>query len=149
MPRTGTSAGMVLESTRRMRTDPSRELIEQHDALRAIMDDCEQLADDIDAGHGDLARLSREVSKLRVAFEAHNVHEDTVLPTILRGAVGDVRFLYMVADHLEEHRALRASLDGPPADLRATLYSLRAHLAGEERMFAAAGALRADAVTLS
>jgi len=115
-----------------------RELIDQHDALRVLMDDCEQAADDIDARRGDLGHLSREVTKLRVAFEAHNLYEDTVMPAILRDAVGDVRVSHMVADHLDEHRALRDRLNGPPAELRAALYLLRAHLAAEERVFASA-----------
>ena len=39
----------------------------------------------------------------------------------------------MFADHVQEHRALRHRLDGPTGELRAALYGLRAHLAGEER----------------
>jgi len=122
--------------------DALRELIDQHDELRVIMDDCEEEADAIDASRGDLARLSRKIATLQATFEAHNLYEDTVMPSILRDTVGDIRVSYMVADHLEEHRALRARLNGPPAELRATLYSLRAHLATEERMFLAAGQSR-------
>jgi hypothetical protein len=47
------------------------------------------------------------------------------------------------ADHVDEHRALRHRLDGPTAELRATLYELRAHLAGEERYFLTSRILRA------
>ncbi len=127
-----------------------RELFEQHEALRVLMDECEQAADDIDVDRGDLGRLTREVTKLRAAFEAHNLYEETLLPSILRDqdAFGDVRVSYMVADHADEHRTLRARLDGSTAELRATLYSLRAHLAAEERVFLSARVLRDDVVAV-
>ena len=143
--------GTLLEALTAMRpSDALRELFEQHEALRTIMDDCEQAADDIDAGRGDFGRLARDITKLRMAFEAHNIHEETLLPKILRelDAFGDVRVSYMVADHIDEHRALRARLDGPTADLRSALYSLRAHLAGEERMFLSSRVLRDDVVAV-
>jgi ABC-type transporter Mla subunit MlaD len=127
-----------------------RQLFDQHESLRAIMDDCEQLADEVDAGRGDLVQLVREVAKLRVAFEAHNRTEEQLLPSILRelDAFGDVRVDYMLTDHIHEHRALHQRLDVPTAELRATLYDLRAHLAAEERTFLSARVLRDDLVTI-
>lgn len=134
-------------------TEPSKaldELLRQHEMLRAAMDDCELLADRVDAGHGNLGELVREVTALRQAFEAHNHYEEQVLRPILRAldAFGETRIEYMFADHVQEHRALRHRLDGPTAELRATLYGLRAHLAGEERYFLSARVLKDDVVNV-
>jgi hypothetical protein len=134
-------------------TEPSEvlaELVRQHEMLRASMDQCEQLADRVDAGRGDIGALVREVARLRGAFEAHNHFEEQVLRPILRtlDAFGDVRIEYMFADHVDEHRALRHRLDGPTAELRVTLYQLRAHLAGEERYFLSARVLRDGVVSV-
>jgi hypothetical protein len=127
-----------------------RELFEQHDSLRVLMDNCEQLADQLDADTTALGRLVQQVARLRVAFEAHNRHEEHMLPSILRDldAFGDVRVRCMMHDHASEHSALRASLDGPAAELRATLSELRAHLAAEERIFLSARILRDDVVNV-
>ena len=134
-------------------TEPSRaleELVRQHELLRAMMDDCEQLADNIDRGKGDVGALVREVARLCERFEAHNQFEESILRPILRtlDAFGDVRIEYMVADHIAEHRALRQRLDGPTAELRAALYELRAHLVGEERWFLSARVLRDDVINV-
>lgn len=134
-------------------TDPSQvlgELVRQHAMLRAQMDECEALADRLDAGRGDVGALVRGVASLRAAFEAHNQFEEQVLRPILRSldAFGEARIEHMFADHVDEHRALRGRLDGPTAELRATLYELRAHLAGEERYFLSARILRDDVITV-
>ena len=116
------------------------ELLQQHEMLRQSMDECEQLADRIDAGRGDIGALVREVGSLREAFEVHNDFEELILRPLLRGldAFAEARVDQMCADHVVEHRALRGRLDGPTAELRATLYELRSHLATEERYFRAA-----------
>ena len=116
------------------------ELVRQHDLLRASMDRCEHLADLVDVGRGNLGELVGLVATLREAFVAHNHYEEQILRPILRthDAVGETRIAYMVADHVQEHRALLQRLDGPTGELRATVYSLRAHLAREERYFLSA-----------
>ena len=131
-------------------SDALRELFEQHDALRKLVDACEEAANDVDDGDGDVARLVRETTKLRVAFEAHNQYEESLLPAILRelDAFGDVRVDHMFADHVDEHRTLRRRLDGPTAELRETLQALRGHLAREERMFLSGRILRDDVVAV-
>jgi iron-sulfur cluster repair protein YtfE (RIC family) len=134
-------------------TEPSQalaELIQQHEMLRAKMDRCEQLANDVDRGRGDFVALVREVAELRETFAAHNQFEEQVLRPILRtiDAFGEVRVAHMFADHVDEHRALRYRLDAPTSELRATLYQLRAHLAGEERYFLSARVLRDDVVSV-
>jgi hypothetical protein len=122
------------------RTFPA--LLEQHDALRVLMDDCEELADEIDRTRGSQRELARKVDELRVAFEAHNQVEEQSLRSILSGCACDSRGAKtldaMVADHLHEHRMIAQRLDGSTGELRATLYELRAHLVAEERCLAPA-----------
>ena len=128
-----------LEAQRCM-TEPSQaleELVREHEMLRAMMEGCEQLADNVDRGRGDVGALVREVAKLRERFEAHNQFEEHVLRPILPT-------LDAFGDHVGEHRALCHRLDGPTAELRAVLYELRAHLAGEERWFLSARVRRDD-----
>jgi iron-sulfur cluster repair protein YtfE (RIC family) len=134
-------------------TEPSRlleELKQQHEALRQIMDQCEHLADDLDRGNAQATDLTRTVAKLRLAFDAHNKFEEDLLRPVLReiDAFGAVRIEQMIEDHIDEHRAMRRHLEGPTAELRATLYELRAHLAAEERYFLSSRVLRDDLVTV-
>ncbi len=127
------------------------ELMKQHDALRAIMDHCEQLADELDAGRGDPSQLTREVAKLRLAFDAHNKFEEQLLRPVLRemDAFGDVRIDRMIEDHVGEHRAVREQLgDGPTAMLRSAIDTLRVHLQAEERYFLSSKVLRDDLVSV-
>jgi hypothetical protein len=133
---------------------PSRlltELMKQHDALRAMMDRCEQIADELDAGRVPPGNLTREVAKLRLAFDAHNKFEEQLLRPVLReiDAFGDVRIDKMVADHIGEHRAMRQQIgDGPTAELRGAIDNLRVHLEAEERYFVSSRVLRDDLVTV-
>ena len=124
------------------------ELMQQHDALRAHMDRCEQLADDLDAGRAPDGVLTSEVASLRVAFDAHNQFEERWLRPVLLDAFDDMRVDRMFADHVGEHREMRQHFgDGPIGELRAALDNLRAHLAAEERYFASSRILREDSAT--
>ena len=126
-------------------------LLTQHESLRVLMDECEQLADELDARGGPPTQLLPRVAQLRVAFEAHNKFEESVLPPILRDAdaFGDVRIERMVADHVGEHRAMHDRLAaGPTAELRATIARLREHLATEERYFLSSRIVRDDLVVV-
>lgn len=136
---TSTSPSQLLEA-----------LLQQHDMLRTMMDRCEQLADQLDAGLVQPAELTREVAKLRVAFDAHNRFEEQLLRPVLHelDAFADVRIERMVDDHVHEHRSIRNHLDGPTAELRGSLYELRAHLAAEERYFVTSRVLRDDVITV-
>ena len=134
-------------------TAPSRlltELVQQHTTLREMIDNCESLADNLDRGRGSAAELTREVAKLRVAFDAHNAFEEQLLRPVLRevDAFGQVRVEQMLQDHVDEHRAMRRHLDGPTSELRAVLYELRAHLATEERYFLSSRVLRDDVISV-
>ena len=127
------------------------ELTKQHDAIRAIMDHCEQLADELDDGRGDPSQLTREVAKLRLAFDAHNKFEEQLLRPVLReiDAFGDVRIDRMIADHIGEHHAVREQLgEGPTAMLRSAIDTLRVHLQAEERYFLSSKVLRDDLVSV-
>ncbi len=127
------------------------ELMKQHDAIRAIMDHCERLADELDEGRGDPSQLTREVAKLRLAFDAHNKFEEQLLRPVLRemDAFGDVRIDRMIADHIGEHHAVREQLgDGPTAMLRSAIDTLRVHLQAEERYFLSSKVLRDDLVSV-
>ena len=134
-------------------TAPSRllaELVQQHTALRGIIDKCELVADELDAGRAQASELTREVAKLRVAFDAHNAFEEQLLRPVLReaDAFGQVRVEQMLQDHVDEHRAMRRHLDGPTSELRGVLYELRAHLVAEERYFLSSRVLRDDVVSV-
>jgi hemerythrin-like domain-containing protein len=102
-------------------------IVEQHEALRALMDRCEDLADELDLGRGSVETLVQEVVRLRVMLEEHTRSEEHELWPFL---------VPPISDHVQEHRALRDRLaSGPTAELRATVAMLRDHLAGEERYF--------------
>lgn len=137
-----------------MQTPPSKlleELMRQHDGLRAIMDRCEELADELDAGKGNALALTREVAKLRLAFDAHNKFEEQLLRPVLSemDAFGDVRVERMFSDHVGEHRAMHLQLGDPTTNaLRSAIDSLRVHLQAEERYFLSSKVLRDDVVTL-
>ncbi|HEU4611806.1 MAG TPA: hemerythrin domain-containing protein [Kofleriaceae bacterium] len=137
-----------------MKTTPSKllaELLSQHESLRKMMDHCEELADELDAGKGDPLALTREVAKLRLAFDAHNKFEEQLLRPVLRemDAFGDVRIERMFSDHVTEHREMRAQLGSDATNaLRATIDSLRVHLQAEERYFLSSKVLRDDLVSV-
>ena len=133
---------------------PSRALAElkaQHDQLRVIMDRCEELADELDAGRGSTELLTREVASLRIAFESHNEFEERLLRPVLLGAdaFAEVRIDRMIEDHVGEHRAMRAQLNTTQTSaLRDTVEMLRGHLDAEERYLLSARILRDDVINL-
>jgi hypothetical protein len=125
------------------------ELAEQHAMLRELMERCEELADDVDAGTQDASRLLQEVTRLRAAFDAHNRFEEELLRPLLLDVdwLGAVRVSRMVEDHVEEHRALRRELVATPTSgLRGVIADLRDHLVGEERYLLSRKVLRDDLV---
>ena len=121
-------------------------LVAQHDALRASMVRCEDLATRHEAHAGEEpAELAREVKVLRIAFDTHNKFEEELLrPMILaHDAFATVRLERMVEDHVSEHQTFRDRLASPvTADLRDVIDSLRAHLAAEERYLLTSPVLR-------
>lgn len=133
---------------------PSRALAElkhQHDKLRDMMEHCERLADELDAGRESPDRLMREVARLRLAFEAHNNFEEQILRPVLvaTDSFAEVRIDRMVEDHVGEHRAMRARLGTTETSaLRDTIDTLRAHLEAEERYLLTSRVLRDDIISI-
>ena len=122
-------------------------LAAQHATLREMIDRCEELADEVDAGTAAASQLLREVARLRIAFDEHNQFEEQLLRPLLLDVdwLGAVRVSRMVEDHVEEHRAMRLGLAATPTgDLRGVLANLRDHLATEERYFLSRKVLRDD-----
>ena len=127
------------------------ELQTQHDALRAIMDRCDELVAAFQAGSDTTVELTREVARLRVAFDAHNRFEEQLLrPVLLDGdAFGAVRIERMIEEHVGEHRVMRDQLAaGTVGELEAVIAMLRAHLAAEERYFLTSRVLRDDVINV-
>ena len=127
------------------------ELLTQHARLRDMIARCELCADELDAGRMQPVDALREVSRLRIALDAHNQYEEQLLRPILSDtdAFGDVRVDHMIEDHVSEHRAVRDALGSDiTAELRATLDRLRSHLANEERFFLTSKVLRDDLVVV-
>ena len=116
------------------------DLLGQHSELRQIMDLCELLADQLDAGQIEPGELTREVMHLRGAFDAHTRFEEEFLRPILREGdrFGPLPMDEILAQHAREHRAMELRISpGITTELRLTLETLRAHLEVEEEHFAA------------
>jgi hypothetical protein len=113
------------------------ELNAQHDMLRGMMDRCEDLADELDAGRCGPTQLTREITRLRLAFEAHNKYEEQLLRPVLLGSVAAAELERMVDQHVEEHRIMRQQLQTSETSmLREVIDSMRCHLEAEERYLA-------------
>lgn len=127
------------------------ELMDQHGKLREMMDRCDELADEVERTGDPPLQLTREVARLRIAFDAHNQFEEKMLKPVLlaEDAFGAVRVEQMVEQHVGEHRAIRGRLHSwVTGDLREVIDNLRAHLDAEERYFLSSRVLRDDLVTL-
>jgi hypothetical protein len=136
-----------LRSSDHQNSSPSRALTElkaQHDVLRRMMDRCEELADELEAGRIDPLQLTGEISQLRLAFDAHNRFEEQLLRPVLQetDALADVHIDRMIEDHVGEHRAMRSQFNATATgELRDAIESLRAHLEAEERYLLSARVL--------
>lgn len=129
------------------------ELLDQHAKLRDMIATCNELADAVDAGGGEPAKLAREVAKLRIAFAAHNEFEEKILrPVLLESdSFGPVRIEAMIREHVDEHRSMRGRLEASSpatAELREALENLHSHLDAEERYFLTARVLRDDVISV-
>src|SRR5262245_20053093 len=87
-------------------------LLDQHEALRGLMMRVETLIDASDDDEPVEVDLARAVTRLRMAFEAHNVFEESLLRPLLLDAdsFGPVRIDRMIDEHVDEHRAVRDGL---------------------------------------
>ena len=119
-----------------------KELEAQHAGLRGMMERCLELADALDEGRCGPTQLLREVERLRLAFDAHNRFEESLLRPLLKAQLTDARAQVTEDAHVSEHRALRIKLAneiGTPAsrELRQVIDELRGHLDREEELLAA------------
>lgn len=112
--------------------------------LRGMMDRCEALADELASGRCGPEQLTREVMRLRLAFEAHNQFEEQMLrPVLLRGMPEGMLQRHLDA-HVAEHRAMRSGLaSDETAMLREVIAAMRMHLDVEEGYRASATQVRA------
>jgi len=128
------------------------ELLAQHDSLRTMMDHCDQLANSLERDPaGDPIPLTREIARLRLAFDAHNKYEEQLLKPVLleHDSFGAVRIDRMVDDHVQEHRAIGTRLSSTVVDeLRDVIETLRAHLEAEERYLVTPRVLHDDLVSV-
>jgi hypothetical protein len=121
------------------------ELAAQHAGLRAIMDRCDELLGEVVAGRCGPTQLTREVERLRLAFDGHNKYEEQLLRPLLRqrDPFAAVRIERMIEDHVNEHRTVQQQLGSKDMnELRDVIETLRAHLDAEERYLLAPALLR-------
>jgi hemerythrin-like domain-containing protein len=128
-----------------------RELLHQHDELRQMIDTCLALVDRLEGGAAVAGDLAQAIARLRIAFEAHNRHEEALLRPVLiaADAFGAVRVDQMIEEHVEEHRVVRQTLASIEVDgLVEILTTLRTHLEEEERWFLSPRVVRDDVVSV-
>jgi hypothetical protein len=131
----------------RERPSAIAELKAQHNVLRGMMERCESLADELDGGRCGPLQLTREVARLRLAFEAHNRFEEEMLRPILFAGIENSVIDRQIEEHVQAHRAMRLGLASNETDmLRGVIDSMRAHLDAEETFISAATTLRATSV---
>ncbi len=119
------------------------ELEAQHKMLRGMMERCEALADELDAGRCGPLQLTREVARLRLAFEAHNKFEEELLRPVLMAGLDAATIDVQIDEHVSAHRAMRMGLSSnETAMLRDVIESMRAHLDAEERYLISARQVR-------
>lgn len=128
---------------------PARALAElkaQHDMLRGMMDRCEAFADELEAGRCGPLQLTREVSRLRSAFDAHNRFEEEMLRPVLLAGMPPEAMAQQIEEHVEAHRSMRTNLaSNETTMLRDVIDAMRAHLDAEERYLQTAQTVRSGA----
>jgi len=122
------------------------EIQAQHAMLRGMMDRCEAFAGELEAGRCGPLQLTREVARLRLAFDAHNKFEEEMLRPVLLAGMAPAMIDRRIEEHVSEHRAMRTSLATSETNLlREVIDSMRAHLDAEERYLRSAMTVRAAA----
>ena len=136
------------------------QLLSEHERLRFLLLACEGEAGEILSGRETTGRqLLETLLELLDAFEEHNREEESQLRPLLLAAdsFGEVRVAQMIADHMQEHAALRQALREviepgvPDRSARAALEvvsRLRHHMDAEEAQFLNRRVLRDDIVSL-
>jgi iron-sulfur cluster repair protein YtfE (RIC family) len=142
---------------RELRMEPTQAravLLGQHDGLRRLLTQIQEVADRVLAGEGLVAELQQHLDELRAAFAEHNASEETLLEPILRldFAWGPARIARMLEEHGAEHASFREALSRTALEIAARMSDLveeiDAHMAAEERTFLSPSVLRDDVVTI-
>jgi hypothetical protein len=127
-------------------------LLSQHDRLRRLLGDTQEVADRVLAGEGSIDHFQDLLEAVRIAFAEHNKSEETLLEPILRldHAWGPARIARMIEEHGAEHASFREALARPALDLAPDIADvielIEGHIAAEERTFLSPGVLRDDVI---
>jgi hypothetical protein len=128
-------------------------LLEDHECIRALLDQVEIAAEKLDAGLPvALDRFADALGRLRRVVDAHNAVEERWLDVLLAqaDAWGPIRREQMLTEHIEEHIDLLDALDLADArSARAVVARLKQHIAHEEATFLSSAVLRDDTVTVA
>jgi hypothetical protein len=132
-------------------SDARLRCLAQHDWLRALLVQTGSLAQRLVAGEPIEQAFQTSLHRLRVAYQAHNAFELSVLGPMIgdADAWGPVRVERMLEEHGAEHHALEELLVGTITEI-ATRFGefaelVDAHMAAEERTFLSTQVLHDDA----
>jgi hypothetical protein len=131
-----------------------KQLLVQHDLIRAHLAECMSLARRMRTGEALAGQLDAALSRLRLAFSEHNRAETELMHRLLlhdtpgRATRGTLLVERMLEEHVAEHIALGELLEGASPMVAATMddlaYELDAHMAAEERTFLSPVIVRGD-----
>jgi iron-sulfur cluster repair protein YtfE (RIC family) len=117
-------------------------LLEDHARLRVLLSEAEEVARRFLDGAPLLEELRLALGLLRATLAEHNRAEEKLLEPMLRDAAdtwGPARVSRMLEEHVAEHGAIRALLEGDELAVARLLpdfgEELMAHMAAEERTF--------------
>jgi iron-sulfur cluster repair protein YtfE (RIC family) len=134
-------------------SEARRQLLAQHDDLRARLQAARNLRDRVIAGAAFAGELAALLDELRQAYVEHNQLEEVWLEPLLR--LGDAWAPQRVARMLEEHEAehdvfesfFRGSVFEMAEGLDELADDIEAHMAAEERTILHRAVLRDSLVT--
>jgi len=118
-----------------------KQLIAQHDEIRAHLNACSIWARRLRDGEPVHAELDAALAALRQDFMAHNATETELVRPLLRDSPhwGTLLIDRMLEEHVAEHAAFWDVLSGATAEIAGRIdeliEELDAHMAAEERTF--------------
>lgn len=123
-----------------LRAEARDRLLAQHDKLRSLLREAQEMSAGLASGTHSRAELERAFIQLRERFMAHNSFEQSVLePMLLASSDGmaPARVQRMIEEHTAEHAAIESFFARPLDDMIRELPDLvedvDAHMAAEER----------------
>ncbi len=126
-------------------------LLQQHARLRDLASAALSAAARRLAGDRPSSEFHQSIVDLRRALAEHNVCEEAFLDPLLRAdkTVGAARVRRMMEEHIAEHAAFSAALEGDDLEVARGISDLveelDAHMQAEERTFLSPAVLRDDA----